>query len=275
MSLSVDQFGKALVASGLFSADEVKAFWASLPAGSRPKDGQTFAALLVKEGKLTQFQADQLGVADGLQYETLADVTQDFSGILAGIKSENVNAWKQPAALPESSAKLQRVTRMPTNSVDALVRRAEAIQQTADRADGRLHLSPATAKKLGVQDGTEVVVAQNGSEATVLLQIDEHVHRSLRQSRPRRQGTPDLLPRRRREHRQRDARKSLQFSERSKNGVVLHGVVISHQLVLIDAVRCSLTCCASAAGPAEARACATESTARGPRHMAPTAASAG
>jgi hypothetical protein len=36
-----------------------------------------------------------------------------------------------------------------------------------------------------------------------------------------------------------------------------------------------LTICASAAGPAEARAYLEESTARGPRHMAPTAASAG
>jgi hypothetical protein len=37
----------------------------------------------------------------------------------------------------------------------------------------------------------------------------------------------------------------------------------------------ALTSCASAAGPAEARAYLEESTVRGPRHMAPTAASAG
>jgi len=124
--------------------------------------------------RILRVLAEQLGL-DGFGYDTLADITKEFSGILAGVKAENFNAWKQPESLPDGKAALQRVTRMPTHSVDALVRRAEALQQTTDRADGRLHLNPATAKKLGVQDGAEVVVAQNGSEATILLQLDDHV----------------------------------------------------------------------------------------------------
>ncbi|MCE9606184.1 MAG: hypothetical protein K8U03_14905, partial [Planctomycetia bacterium] len=60
MALSVDQFGKSLIASGLLTADEVKASWAALPAGERPKDGGGFAQALVDAKQLTSFQAAEL-----------------------------------------------------------------------------------------------------------------------------------------------------------------------------------------------------------------------
>ena len=47
MPQSADQFAKALIAAGLSSADEVKTFWNALPAGQRPKDGETFAKVLL------------------------------------------------------------------------------------------------------------------------------------------------------------------------------------------------------------------------------------
>jgi hypothetical protein len=47
MPLTADQFAKALVTSRLSTAEEVKAFWGQLPAGERPKDGDTFAAKLI------------------------------------------------------------------------------------------------------------------------------------------------------------------------------------------------------------------------------------
>jgi len=60
MALSVDQFGKALVSAGLFRADELKALWNAIPTDARPKQGDGFAKLLVEQGKLNQFQADEL-----------------------------------------------------------------------------------------------------------------------------------------------------------------------------------------------------------------------
>ena len=60
VAVSIGQFGKALVASGLFTADEAKAFWTGLPAETRPKDGEGFAQSLVAAGKLTSFQAQEL-----------------------------------------------------------------------------------------------------------------------------------------------------------------------------------------------------------------------
>ncbi len=60
MALSADQFAKALIAAGLSSAEEIKTLWSSLPAGTRPKDGETFAKLLIERGALTDFQTHEL-----------------------------------------------------------------------------------------------------------------------------------------------------------------------------------------------------------------------
>jgi len=60
MAVSVDQFGKSLVASGLLTAEDVKALWNAIPAEGRPKDGDGFAQLLIDSKKLTPFQAAEL-----------------------------------------------------------------------------------------------------------------------------------------------------------------------------------------------------------------------
>ncbi|HEY5311088.1 MAG TPA: bifunctional serine/threonine-protein kinase/formylglycine-generating enzyme family protein [Pirellulales bacterium] len=58
--MTAEQLGKALVASGLMKADEVQELWRQLPAADRPKDGAALAALLVRQGLLTQFQSRQV-----------------------------------------------------------------------------------------------------------------------------------------------------------------------------------------------------------------------
>lgn len=60
MALSVDQLGKAIVAAGLMPVEELESIWSALPASGRPKDGATFAGLLVTQGKLTEFQSQEL-----------------------------------------------------------------------------------------------------------------------------------------------------------------------------------------------------------------------
>lgn len=69
MSMTVEQFGKAAVASGLVEAEDLKTFWNSLPAETRPKQGDLFAKLLADRGVLTPFQAQEIlaGRAEQLQ----------------------------------------------------------------------------------------------------------------------------------------------------------------------------------------------------------------
>jgi serine/threonine protein kinase/formylglycine-generating enzyme required for sulfatase activity len=58
--VSANQLGQAIVASGLLTADDMKAFWAALPADNRSKEGEPLAKALVEAGKLTEFQAAEL-----------------------------------------------------------------------------------------------------------------------------------------------------------------------------------------------------------------------
>jgi tRNA A-37 threonylcarbamoyl transferase component Bud32 len=60
MAFSAEQFGKALVTSGLMTADEVQAFWGKLPSGERPKNGEAFAKLLRERGQIDEFQEQEL-----------------------------------------------------------------------------------------------------------------------------------------------------------------------------------------------------------------------
>ena len=60
MPVSANQLGQAIIASGLMSADEVKACWAAIPPDKRSKDGEPLAKALVEAGKLSEFQAAEL-----------------------------------------------------------------------------------------------------------------------------------------------------------------------------------------------------------------------
>jgi len=57
MEVVLSQFVKSLAASGLMSADEVSAFLDSLPDDEQPDDGAALAKELVRQKKLTRFQA--------------------------------------------------------------------------------------------------------------------------------------------------------------------------------------------------------------------------
>ena len=65
MTLSLTDFTKRLTDSGLMSPDEVRAFVEGLPADGRPVDGAQLAKLLVKERRLTRFQAEQVYAGKG------------------------------------------------------------------------------------------------------------------------------------------------------------------------------------------------------------------
>jgi formylglycine-generating enzyme required for sulfatase activity/serine/threonine protein kinase len=74
MAVSLDQFGKALVAAGFATVDEFKSLWASIPAAERPKDAAGLAKLLVAGKKLTPFQAAVLSEGRNVPL-TLGDYT--------------------------------------------------------------------------------------------------------------------------------------------------------------------------------------------------------
>ncbi|MBA4017129.1 MAG: hypothetical protein C0483_08155 [Pirellula sp.] len=79
MALTIEQFGKALAASGLMTPEDVRAFWNAIPAAERPKDADGFAQRLRAQKLLTEFQAKQLLEGKGASlvmgdYAVLAEI---------------------------------------------------------------------------------------------------------------------------------------------------------------------------------------------------------
>ncbi|MCX7423390.1 MAG: serine/threonine-protein kinase [Planctomycetia bacterium] len=65
MPLSCDEFTQQLSASGLLDAASVAECLSSLPPDKQPQDGEQLARELVKQKKLTKFQAEQLYAGKG------------------------------------------------------------------------------------------------------------------------------------------------------------------------------------------------------------------
>lgn len=95
-------------------------------------------------------------------YESAEQIRAEIADPIITFKPDNAG-WQLPAALPRVVLnKLERITFVPANSLDPLVRHATALQQTFDVADGRAHLHPATAGRLGI-DADSRVQLQNGA----------------------------------------------------------------------------------------------------------------
>ena len=90
---------------------------------------------------------------------------------------DNKTAWQIPTHLElNSTAGLQRITEMPIYSVDALVRRASALQNTVDAAQvSGIHINTPMAAQLGLSANSFVKVKQNGTAVNLPVVIDERV----------------------------------------------------------------------------------------------------
>lgn len=60
MPVTMEQFGKGVVAAGLATVDELRSLYGSLPAADRPRDAEQFAKFLREKGKLTDYQSQVL-----------------------------------------------------------------------------------------------------------------------------------------------------------------------------------------------------------------------
>ena len=60
MAISLDQFTQQLTDSGLMSSDEIASVVAGLRASSKPLDSEELARQLVRQKKLTAYQAQEI-----------------------------------------------------------------------------------------------------------------------------------------------------------------------------------------------------------------------
>jgi len=78
-------------------------------------------------------------------------------------------------SLTASGAGLQRIADVPIYFADALVRRAESLQQSSDAVAPTARMSAATLAQTGISDGSPVRVKQGAGEALLNAKVDESI----------------------------------------------------------------------------------------------------
>ena len=140
MALSSEQFLNQVVASELLAQEDVSAFISAIPDDRRPKDGEQLARELVRQKKLTKYQAEQIYSGKGKtlilgNYVVLDKLGQGGMGVvlkaehkrlkrLVALKVMSSNLVKTPDALKrfhrevEAAAKLRHSNVVATDDAD-------------------------------------------------------------------------------------------------------------------------------------------------------------
>ena len=113
---------------------------------------------------------------DGFAYESSEEIRNEVLGskTLDGLdlSSRLNNRANIKLEVPQTLQGLQRVADVPIYFSDAIVRRAPALQETADARAPKAVLSAALAEKLGVASGSNVRVTQGKSSVVLACAVD-------------------------------------------------------------------------------------------------------
>lgn len=140
MALTTDQFRDQVIASGLLTAEDLSSILTALPTEKPPRDGEQLARELVRQKKLTRFQAEQIYLGKGKSlvlgnYTILEKLGQGGMGMvlkaehkrlkrLVALKVLSPAALKTPDALKrfhrevEAAAKLRHTNVVATDDAD-------------------------------------------------------------------------------------------------------------------------------------------------------------
>jgi NADH-quinone oxidoreductase subunit G len=125
--------------------------------------------------KILRVLGNQMG-ASGFQYNVLDDVRAElgFPSLFKPTAFEP-GVVAAPARVPLADGQLYRIAEVPLYAVDPLVRRAPALQQTADNPQPAARMNAAEARRLGLEDGVAVVVRTVAGEARLNVVVDTRV----------------------------------------------------------------------------------------------------
>ncbi|NOX43133.1 MAG: NADH-quinone oxidoreductase subunit G [Gammaproteobacteria bacterium] len=109
---------------------------------------------------------------DGFDYmssEEIRDEVRSFSG---NIIPKNKIEWQCPTALQNNMDGVVRIVDTSIYSIDPIVRRATALQQTADALTPAIHIGEELASRIGLMDSDQAIVRQGDGEVTLPVKID-------------------------------------------------------------------------------------------------------
>ena len=141
---------------------------------------QSFAGVATPTGdsrpgwKVMRVLGNQFGL-DGFEQQSSEEIRDVLQQQLGAAPLENSQAAGAVAAAATLDG-LERVGDVAIYAVDALVRRAPALQATPDALlSGLVRLNAGQAEKFGVRDGYTVTVTQGDASATMDVEISERV----------------------------------------------------------------------------------------------------
>jgi NADH-quinone oxidoreductase subunit G len=114
----------------------------------------------------------------GFDYTDSAQITEELRAQVGDKQADTADAWKMPESLPAPTQAdgLQRIGEWPIYAVDALTRRASALQNTQDaRSAQGIHLHPGELARLNLSAGQKVKLRGNGETVELEAVSDARV----------------------------------------------------------------------------------------------------
>ncbi|NOZ54454.1 MAG: NADH-quinone oxidoreductase subunit G [Gammaproteobacteria bacterium] len=113
----------------------------------------------------------------GFDYITSDDVLTEVKQLTKDCQTDNTVVWCCPAPITTNSNAdiLVRIAEVQMYAGDSLQRRAQALQNTHDADFAAIRINKACAKKFGLKDGVKATAAQNGTEITLPVVVDDNV----------------------------------------------------------------------------------------------------
>jgi NADH-quinone oxidoreductase subunit G len=141
---------------------------------------QSFAGSVAPQGearpawKILRVLGNMLDIA-GFDQDSSSDVLEEARKAAADKQLDNTISADVNAERMLNGSGLFRIGDVPIYATDAMVRRAPALQQTADAIAAAIRINPAEAAKAGLADGDTAVVIQEGNRAELPVEIDPGV----------------------------------------------------------------------------------------------------
>jgi len=108
-------------------------------------------------------------------YESSTEVRDETLELIGEIEPDNDDKWMTLSTIETDTKSPQRISHVPMNAIDPLVRRAHALQQTSEIADGAIHINNQFAQKLNLVEGSIAKAEQNDCFTELPVTIDQRV----------------------------------------------------------------------------------------------------
>ncbi|MBS0309544.1 MAG: molybdopterin-dependent oxidoreductase, partial [Proteobacteria bacterium] len=127
--------------------------------------------------KVLRVLGNLLGL-DGFEYESSEAIRDEVLGSAGADQSARLNnivAMQPQAGTAQASPQLERIADVPIYGTDAIVRRATALQETADAQAPKAWISTGLSQKLAVAAGAKVKLTQGQGSVEIVVGVDKHL----------------------------------------------------------------------------------------------------